>query len=182
MPTNALSNPLVLPILGLLAEQPRHAYGIFNELRSRYVYAGVRNATVYTLLNTLVESGLLRTRAGTSHQREFMLTASGRRGLAERVSRELQDGDLVDRGAFLTALAYVGILTPESASLTLQARADRLRLEETRLRRTIDETAELPELHMIETHFYLDQIVLERTWLEAAIGRIQSGELPWPAK
>src|ERR1700730_18082051 len=34
----------------LLVERPRHSYAVFTELRRRYVYLHVRNATVYALL------------------------------------------------------------------------------------------------------------------------------------
>ena len=179
MPTSALANPLVLPILGLLAERPRHAYALFSELRSRYAYLGVRNATVYTLLNALVEAGWLRPRPGSSDRQEFLLTSSGCRALAARVEHELQDGDLADRTAFLTALAYLGILAPAAAAAALQNRAGRIQHEEARLTRALDEAAGIPELHMIETRFYRDQLHHERTWLDATIQRIRSGALAW---
>ena len=36
MPKSALDNPLILPILGLLVERPRHPYAVFAELRRRF--------------------------------------------------------------------------------------------------------------------------------------------------
>lgn len=180
MPTNALANPLVLPILGLLAERPRHPYALFSELRSRYAYVGVRNSTVYTLLKTLVEAGWLGSRPGSADRQEFLLTSPGRRALAERVDHELRDGDLADRTAFMTALAYLGILTPAAAASALQSRADRIRHEEERLTHSLDEAGGIPELHMIETHFYRGQLHHERTWLGTTIQRIRSGTLAWP--
>lgn len=182
MPTNALANPLVLPILGLLAEQPRHAYALFSELRSRYPYLAVRNATVYTLLNTLVETGWLRTRSKGGDRQEFALTATGHHALADRVAHELQDGDLAERSSFLTALAYLGILAPDAAADALRHRADRIRHEETRLSQALDEASDIPELHMIETHFYRNQLHHERTWLETTIHRIGSADLAWPTQ
>ncbi|GAB3808936.1 PadR family transcriptional regulator [Humibacter antri] len=182
MPTNALANPLVLPILGLLAEQPRHAYALFSELRTRYAFMGVRNSTVYTLLNTLVESGWLQSGPASSHRQEFQLAPSGRAALAARVEHELQEGDLADRTAFMTALAYLGILTPIAASAALQSRVDRVRHEEEHLTLVLDQVAGVSELHMIEVHFYRDQLRHERAWLHATIQRIRSGALPWPVK
>lgn len=166
MPTSALANPLVLPILGLLAEQPRHAYALFSQLRSRYAYLAVRNATVYTLLNTLVETGWLSPRSESTDRQEFSLTSAGRHALADRVTHELQDGDLAERSAFLTALAYLGIVTPDAAASALQRRADRIQHEETRLAHALEEASDIPELHMIETHFYRDQLHHERAWLK----------------
>lgn len=180
MPTNALTNPLVLPILGLLAERHRHAYALFTELRTRYAYLGVRNSTVYTLLNTLVATGWLR--SGGTERQTFLLTAAGRRALAERVEHELRDGTLGDRTAFLTALAYLAILTPTAAAAALQHRVDRIHQEKQRLTRALDEAADVPELHMIETHCYRDQLDHERRWLDATIRRIRSGALAWPSR
>lgn len=180
MPTNALANPLVLPILGLLAERPRHAYALFSELRSRYAYLAVRNATVYTLLNTLVETGWLRPRSDGAGRQEFVLTAAGRRALADRVSHELQDGGLAERSAFLTALAYLAILPPDAAASALQHRADRIRQEETRLAHALEEASGIPELHMIEAHFYREQLYHERAWIDATIRRVRSADLAWP--
>jgi DNA-binding PadR family transcriptional regulator len=180
MPTNALANPLVLPILGLLAEQPRHAYAVFSELRSRYEFVGVRNSTVYTLLNTLVEAGWLRSEPTTADRHEFRLTTSGQRALAERTAHELENGSLADRSAFMTALAYLGILTPPTAEAALQSRADRVRHEEERLAQALEHAAGALELHMIEAHFYHEQLGHERAWLDTTIQRIRSGALSWP--
>ncbi|MFI6210134.1 PadR family transcriptional regulator [Streptomyces sp. NPDC051041] len=182
MPTNALANPLVLPILGLAAEQPRHAYALFSELRSRYAYIGVRNSTVYTLLNTLVEAGWLRSEPTDTDRRTFQLTATGRHALAERVEHELRDGALGDRTAFMTALAYLGILAPNDAAAALQSRVDRIRQEEERVEAALDEAGSVPELHMIETHYYRDQLGHERSWLDATVRRIRSNTLAWPSR
>jgi DNA-binding PadR family transcriptional regulator len=180
MPTNALANPLVVPILGLLAEQPRHAYAVFSELRSRYTHLAVRNATVYTLLNTLVETGWLHHRADGADRQEFALNAAGRHAFADRVTHELHDGDLADRSTFLTALAYLGILTPDAAADALRHRADRIRHEEARLAHALEAASDILELHMIESHFYRDQLHHERTWLELTIQRIGTADLAWP--
>lgn len=182
MPTSALANPLVLPILGLVAEQPRHAYALFSELRSRYAYIGARNSTVYTLLNTLVEAGWLRSRPKDVDRQVFQLTAAGRQALAERVEHELRDGALGDRTAFMAALAYLGILAPTEAVAALQGRVDRIHREEERLEAALDQAGSIPELHMIETHYYRDQLNHERSWLNAAIRRIHSGSLAWPSR
>jgi DNA-binding PadR family transcriptional regulator len=182
MPTNALANPLVLPILGLVAERPRHAYALFRELRSRYAYIGARNSTVYTLLNTLAGAGWLRSGPKDSDRQVFQLTAAGRQALAERVGHELRDGALGDRTAFMAALAYLGILAPTEAAAALQGRVDRIHREEERLEVALDQAESVPELHMIETHYYRDQLDHERSWLDATIRRIRSGSLAWPSR
>lgn len=182
MPSNALTNPLVLPMLGLLAERPRHAYALFSELRSRHAFIGVRNSTVYTLLDTLVKAGWLRSEPGGADRQDFLLTPAGQRSLAERVEHELENGALGDRTAFMTALAYLGILTPNAAAAALQSRVNRIHQEEERLTRALDEAASVPELHMIETHYYRDQLDHERAWLDVTIRRIRSRDLAWPSQ
>jgi DNA-binding PadR family transcriptional regulator len=179
MPTNALANPLVLPILGLLAEHPQHAYAIFSELRSRYTYLGVRNATVYTLLNTLKDAGWVDARSRGVDRHEFSLTSSGRRALADRVNCELREADPANGTAFMAALAYLGILAPTAAADALQDRAERIQREEERLDRVLED-ADVPELHMIEVHFYRDRLRHDRNWLDATIRRIRSTTLAWP--
>ncbi|GAB3391800.1 hypothetical protein GCM10027568_17980 [Humibacter soli] len=180
MPTNALTNSLVLPILGLVAEQPRHAYAVFGELRTRYAYLGVRNSTVYTLLNTLVEAGWLSTVPRADDRQTFQLTPAGRQALAERVEHELQDGALSDRTTFMSALAYLGILAPIQAAAALQRRVDRIERDHELLSIALQEAEGIPELHMIETHYYLDQLDHERSWLNTTIRRIQTNTLNWP--
>lgn len=182
MPTHALANPLVLPILGLVAEQPRHAYALFTELRTRYAYIDARNSTVYTLLNTLVEAGWLRSELRGRDRQTFQLTAAGRQALAERVEQELKDGALGDRTAFMTALAYLGILSQIDAAAALQGRVDRIHIEEHRLASALSEAGSIPELHMIETHYYRDQLDHERSWLDTTIRRIRTKALAWPGR
>src|SRR3954449_8906196 len=102
MPKNALDNPLVLPILGLLIEQPRHAYAVFAELRRRYEYLDVLNATVYTLVRTLTEAGWIEA-DGTGRQSDLRATREGAVALAERVATQLRETDLTGGPAFMTA-------------------------------------------------------------------------------
>ncbi|MGN6128585.1 MAG: helix-turn-helix transcriptional regulator, partial [Humibacter sp.] len=155
---------------------------LFSDLRSRYAYIRARNSTVYTLVNTLVEAGWLRSKARDADRQVFQLTPAGRQALAERVGHELRDGALSDRTAFMTALAYLGILAPAEAAAALQGRVDRIHREEERLASALDKAGSIPELHMIETHYYRNQLDHERSWLEATIRRIRSGSLAWPRR
>jgi len=180
MPTDALANPLVLPILGLLVEQPRHAYAVFDELRARYAYLRVRNATVYTLLNTLSDvEWITSVPLAAGDRRQYRLTESGSRVLAERVEHDIRETGLADEAAFMTALAYLGILSPRVAADALEARAERVRGEVARLDAALS-GGEVSELHMIEAHYFLDRLQHDLAWLKATIRRIRSGALAWP--
>ena len=178
MPKNALENPLVLPILGLLAERPRHPYAVFAELRRRYAYLQVRNATVYTLLDTLKAARLVELVPDADHQ-PLRLTPDGAGALAERVEREVRGGDLTGGPAFMTALAYLSIMPAARAAEALEARAAALVAEARPLQETLNATDAL-EIHMIEASYFLARLHHDTQWLTATARRIRSGDLPWP--
>ena len=178
MPKSALDNPLILPILGLLVERPRHPYAIFAELRRRYPYLHVRNATVYTLLDTLKAVGWIEARDDGGHE-SLHATGSGAAALAERVAGEVRVGDLTGGPSYMTALAYLSIMIPERAADALRARASALADEAQRLQQTLDRTG-APEVHMIEAHYLLARLQHDREWLTTTAQRIQARELAWP--
>lgn len=111
MPKSALDNPLILPILGLLVEQPRHPYAVFAELRRRYPFLQARNATVYTLIETLKALGWVQTRDAGEHE-TLHPTSAGADALAERVEAEVRGGDLTGGPSSVAALAYLSIMPP----------------------------------------------------------------------
>lgn len=177
MPKNALDNPLVLPILGLLVERPRHAYAVFSELRRRYDYLRVRNATVYTLLDRLMGERWV-TAENDDDRAALAVTDAGVAALAERVRRQLRSADPTGGPAFVTAFAYLGILQPTEAAAVLAQRVARIREEIHRLEHAIDGVVE-PEIHMIEAHYLLSRLRHDVDWLAGAVRRIETGELGW---
>jgi DNA-binding PadR family transcriptional regulator len=180
VPKNALDNPLILPILGLLAEQPRHPYAVFAELRRRYPYLQVRNATVYTLLETLKALLWAETWDDGDHE-TLRATAAGAAALAERVESEIRSGDLTGGPSYTAALAYLSIMPPGRAALALRARANAVADEAQRLQAALDK-ADAPEIHMIEVHYLLSRLNHDRKWLTTTAHRIETGQLPWPRK
>ena len=178
MPKSALDNPLILPILGLLAEQPRHPYAVFAELRRRYPYLQVRNATVYTLLETLKALRWAETWQDGDHE-ALRATAAGAAALAERVESEIRSGDLTGGPSYTAALAYLSIMSPGRAALALHARATAIAEEARQLRAALD-AAGAPEVHMIEVHYLLSRLNHDSKWLTATIRRIETGALSWP--
>jgi hypothetical protein len=166
VPKNALDNPLVLPILGLLVERPRHAYAVYLE---------VRNATVYTLLGTLTEAGWIEP-TGTA---DLRTTRAGGAALADRVAAQLRDADLAGGPAFMTALAYLGILPRDLAVTVLRERVGRLRAERQRLAHAV-RGADVAEIHMIEAHYLVARLRHDADWLARLAGRVESGTVTWP--
>jgi DNA-binding PadR family transcriptional regulator len=176
VPTSALDNPLILPILGLLAEQPRHPYAVFAELRRRYPFLRVRNATVYTLIETLKTLGWVETGAAG----ELKPTGAGADALAERVEAEIRGGDLTGGPSSVAALAYLSIMTPPRAAQALRARADAIDDEARRLQQAL-ERADIAEIRMIEVHYLLSRLRHDRQWLIDAAHRVETGQLSWPS-
>lgn len=177
MPTNALLNPLVLPILGLLVEEPRHPYAIFTELRSRHAHLNVRNGTVYTLIDRLRSEGWIRI-DDSRNPPTVEITADGADALRRNVIRHVMDSDLTDGHAFVTALAYVGILDRQDARELLSARAAAVREELARLDDVLSKT-DVPPLHMIEAHYMRSKLDHDAAWLEQVVADIDSGHLVW---
>lgn len=177
MPKNALDNPLVLPILGLLVEQPRHAYALFSELRRRYDYLHVRNATVYTLLDRLTTEGWVAAANGNDRT-ALTVTESGVAALAERVRDQLREADPTGGPTFVTALAYLGILRPGEATTVLRKRAELIGEKVGELEQTAGDAA-APEVHMIEVHYLLSHLRHDADWLEHTARRIEAGDLDW---
>ncbi len=173
MPTNALDNPLVLPILGLLVERSRHPYAVFSELRRRYDYLQVRNGTVYTLLQRLTDEGWV-----SASGDERIATESGVAALAERVAQQLRSSDLTGGPAFVTALAYIGILPPSEAVAVLEERVALIHEEIQRLDQAVHNSGE-PEIHMIEAYFLRSRLKHDVDWLDSTARRIKVKELGW---
>ncbi len=178
MPKNALDNPLVLPILGLLVERPRHPYAVFAELRRRYPYLKVRNSTVYTLLHTLGTAGWIEPSEGEDRD-AVTTTTAGAAALAHQVQTQLDAGDLAGGPMFLAALAYLAILPPPQAAHLLRTRADHLDAERERLQESMD-SAQTLEIHMIEVRYLLERLTHDTVWLRNTAERIDTSSLTWP--
>ena len=175
MPLDATRNSLVLPILGLLVEQPAHAYDVTARLQARYAHLKTRRSSVVTLLKSLTDGGLLfsgtpESVANRPARTTYRLTDAGIELFRVRVREGLTE-TLPASADFLTAVAYLGILPPAEAVAVLRARADRLRRE------TPVIPPGPPEIQMIEVHYWLRVLATEITWLTETADRLASGDL-----
>lgn len=189
MPLRATDNPLVLPLLGLLVEQPRHQYGLLAALRERYPYLRVRTGSVYTLVASLQEVGWIAPapppvpgsapRPAQPAPVTFDLTPDGAAEFRRRVAADLEDAEPANTGRFVTALAYVGILDRATAAAALTARVAALRRQADDLDRAV-ETSGVPAIQMIEATFYASQTRHDIAWLESFVARIGDPDQAWP--
>jgi DNA-binding PadR family transcriptional regulator len=182
MPLRATDNLLVLPLLGLLLEQPRHQYALLAGLRERYQHLHVRTSSVYTLAASLREAGWIETdgsAGGDPAPAVFRLTPKGVAEVRRRVVADLRDTDPANATRFITALAYVGILDRQTAGSTLEARVGALRRRVEDLQKAVD-AADLAAVHMIEVTFFISQTRHDIAWLEQFGRQIADPGYEWP--
>ncbi|MFA1548947.1 PadR family transcriptional regulator [Actinomadura chokoriensis] len=182
MPLDASRNSLVLPLLGLLVEQPSHAYELTSRLRERYRHLPVTRSTVTSLLKALERSGLVASRppeqVGNRPPRTaYELTEAGMADFRRKVEEGLRGGQVASMD-FIMAIAYAGVLPANHAASILDARADRLDGE---LPSPEKERPEgVLEAHMLEAAYWRTIVTAETTWARALASRIRSHDIDWP--
>ncbi|MGC4804267.1 PadR family transcriptional regulator [Micromonospora sp. DT233] len=181
MPLDASRNSLVLPLLGLLVEQPAHAYDLTTRLRTRYGHLSVTRSTVTSLLKALERAGLVAAgvpeRVGNRPPRTaYEPTEAGVADLRRRVEQGLRDGPAASAD-FVMAVAYLGILPADHAASILDTRAARLDRELPALRETPDGVA---EAHMLEAAYWATVVAAEAGWVRTLAARIRSHDIDWP--
>ncbi|ROO84397.1 PadR family transcriptional regulator [Actinocorallia herbida] len=181
MPLDASQNGLVLPLLGLLVEQPSHAYALAARLRERYGDLPATRSTVATLLKSLERAGLVAARlpeqVGNRPARTvYRLTPGG----ADELRRKVETGIAEGRPAsvdFLMAVAYLAVLDADRAAGLLAARADRLDGDLAALR---DRPEGVAEAHMLEAAYWRVVVSAEAAWTRTLASRVRSRDIEWP--
>ncbi len=181
MPLDASRNSLVLPLLGLLVEQPSHAYDLTARLRERYGHLPVTRSTVTSLLKVLEKTGLVSARVpervGNRPPRTaYELTAAGMADFRRKVESGLSEAQVASVD-FVMAVAYTGALPAGHAVSILTARADRLEQELAALQEEPDGVA---EVHMLEVAYWRTVIAAETGWIRKLVSRIRSRDIDWP--
>ena len=180
MPTNALHSKLTLPILGLLLEHADHPYGLTSRLNDRYRHFSASRSSITTLAKSLADAELVKPRAperlGNRPPRTiYDLTEAGIEHMRQRVDQTIRIAPAMDVD-FVTALAYIGLLSRERAAEVLEERTRRIRQEIDGLS---DIPADLAELKMIEVDYWLRMLTSEAAWLKQLRERVESGHIDW---
>lgn len=180
MPTNALHSKLTLPTLGLLLEQSDHPYGLTSRLNDRYRHLHASRSSITTLAKSLADSHLVTPRepervGGRPPKTVYDVTEVGIAHMRHRVEEVIRTTPAMDAD-FVTALAYIGVLSKELAEVVLGERIRRIQQE-------IDELSGAPtgvaEIKMIEVDYWLRMLASETTWLDQLRDRIRSGRIEW---
>ncbi|GAA0231807.1 PadR family transcriptional regulator [Saccharothrix mutabilis subsp. mutabilis] len=181
MPLDASRNPLVLPILGLLLEQPAHAYDVTSRLRDRYgPDLGATRSTVTSLLKTLERNGLVTSeapeRVGNRPPRTvYEVTETGLDDFRAKVTEGLRNARTASTD-FTLAIAYAGIVPLRQALSIVDERIAKLHADLAALDAHPDGVA---EVHMLEAAYWRAIVTAERDWLTTLALRMRSGDLDW---
>jgi DNA-binding PadR family transcriptional regulator len=180
MPRNALENPLVLPLLGLLIEQPGHPYELTQRLVDRYQHLKAQRSTVTTLVRRLAEAGLVKRHrrrrvARRPARTAYELTDVGYDHVRTRVAFGIVSARAGSRG-FVLALAYIAVLPLSTAARLLKRRLAALHEEF----RQASAQHSLPEYQMLEVTYWQQLLRAEIEWVQAFVERLEAGAIEWP--
>ncbi len=188
MPSRGQPSPVVIAILGLLAEGPMHAYRMQQLIKDRGVdmVVNVRNRSgLHAAIERLERDELIRVRAVERDARHpertvYELTRQGRdallSGLRDGVATPSREFPL-----FPAVVSFLHLLTPADAreQLALRATALRERLAGTRAVVTSSVEYGVPRVYLLE-HEYVDAVgSAELAWIDAVITDLATGTVTW---
>lgn len=187
MSTRALRSPISIVVLGLLAEQPLHPYGIRALMRerghNRLLKGG--SASLYDAATRLANAGLIEvqetTRAGRHPQRTtYRITPAGVSSLQSWVRDTLADPEHSDQ--FTATLSFMYVLPPTEVITLLQRRADALgvAVEDTDAAIAAAIEAGVTEIFLSEERYNQALRRAQREWLTEFTDQLRGGELGWP--
>ncbi|HEY0000789.1 MAG TPA: helix-turn-helix transcriptional regulator [Actinoplanes sp.] len=181
MPLDASRNSLVLPLLGLLVEQPAHAYDLASRLTERYRHLHVTRSTVTTLLKSMERAGVITPLApkrvdGRPPRVAYALTDAGFTDFRGRIEAGLRGAQPASID-FVMAVSYAAVLPAGDVADILEARADGLADDESF---RSEHPPGLSEAHMLEMAYWRTVVGAEADWIGNLAARIRSRDITWP--
>lgn len=143
-----------------------------------------QRASLYQTIKYLLRAELIQVRETAREQKRpertiYELTEAGRQILYQWL-REMLSTPASEFPEFPAALAYLALLTPEDALRQLQARANALAAEVTRIDNQLQQAAPtVPRLFLIELEYLRTALATEHTWVQSLIEDMQTGRLTW---
>jgi DNA-binding PadR family transcriptional regulator len=184
MPKRAMSNPLALAILAVVAERPSHPYEIAQTLRSRGKDQSIKinYGSLYSVVQTLERHGFIEA-AGTERDGRrpertvYAVTEPGRAELRDWLS-ELLGTPAKEYPRYESALSLMGVLPPDEARLLLEQRLARLDAATAEQRELLGRYATvLPEVFLVEGEYALAMATAEAEWTRRLLRRMADGTL-----
>ncbi len=189
MDSSSRSSSLGLIILGLLIEEPMHAYRMQKLIKQRgkdRVVNVRRPTSVYQALERLQRLNFVKVRATVTTQSHpdrivYEITKDGRKAAKQWLS-ELLTNVGMDFPDFPAAVSVLTMLTPQEARKSFEARVEKVTGE---LRKLVVErkaAGNLPRLFLLDDALRAILLKAERKWLQAVIADLISGSLSWDDK
>ena len=183
MPANVLLNPLVPAVLGILVEEPAHAYQLHLEIQRRRLVADgkLSRGTLYNVVNAMERAGWIT--AGLAEPVPYSITDSGfgelRRWTDEQIREPVWNPD-----RFFHGISHIGVLGRAGAREALWARCEQLAAQiEQDAKSHADAVATgTPRLFVIEAEYALSSKRAELRWVQGISEEIAKGELKWPRR
>jgi len=187
MTSRGLGSPLAVVVLGMLAEEPMHPYGMRQRVSERAYdrLPGVRASSLYDIVGRLASADLIRAdepiRDGNRPERtRYSITTAGRESLTSWVETTLADD--ADADGLPAALSFMYSLGRDRVVALLTGRADRLTValsaDEDELARSSQHGA--APIFLSEHRYLLARRRAERDWVSAFVSDLDEGDLRWP--
>lgn len=183
-----VQSPLALVLLGLLTEEPMHAYRLRHLIRQRgkdTVVNVARSNSVYQTIDRLRRSGLIRVRTTTRGEGRpdrtiYEITAEGKSTLRHWLATTLST-PAREFPEFPAALATMAAATPTEAARALNARVAALteRIDELDARLKGNN---VPRLFLVEDEYALAMARAELRWVRSLVADLEGKELFWNRK
>jgi len=181
-------DPLILTILALLAEKPRHPYEIQRLIRERKKdFARSTQRTLYHAIDRLVKAGLILpaeiNRDGNRPERTvYQLTDDGHDSFVEWLG-ELLAQPLPEYPLFTVAISFLAYLPMETALQALQARIVELEGELAGIEARLQGLGQsLHRLLLLELEYVRALRQGELEWVRTLMLDMREGRLTWDAK
>jgi DNA-binding PadR family transcriptional regulator len=182
------ASPLAMTVLFMLMSGPIHPYEMQRRMKlwgKDLVVNVAQRATLYKVIDRLVEAGLIAVRGVERDQRfpertVYELTEAGL-----RTAREwLVDMLAVPRNEFPrfpAALSFLMVLEPDQARVVLEQRAAALREQLVTLNRAMGpENGPLPpRVTLLDGQYVRMMVATELDWLDGVLAELRSGALSW---
>jgi len=179
--------PLVMAVLGLLGECPRHPYDIAYTMHHRHMDEHIKLSlgSMYHVVEQLQRQAWVRpietAREGRRPERTvYTVTPEGRERFLDRL-RELIAEPTREYSSFEAGLSFLHQLPPEEAAALLRQRAAALRRQMECWDHTEQQLREkgLMRLALIEAEMVQETRRFQADWATRIADEIESGALEW---
>ena len=184
-----VSNLLALALLALLASgRPAHPYEMAQLLRRTGKDRDMRIkwGSFYTVVGNLVKYGFIEAtgsdRDGRRPERTlYVITEAGRAELTDW-TRELVAVPQIDVPHFEAALSVLTVLSPDDVATQLQTRVRALEDDLAAMRTSLQGSAGVPRLFLIELEYAIAMRDAELSWVRSLRDELADGTFPMVAE